>query len=266
MDVGVFQEAVRSVKEWPGVVAMFGGNPCVHPKFPELVKILCDEIPEQRRRGLWTNNLMKHGDLVRKSFYPNGRFNLNAHCDSDAAKEFDKWLPGKIIETSRRRMSWHSPILLAYNDMGLTYDKWVKYRENCDINRDWSSAIVERTTADGTKKPYVYFCEVAAALDGVRGVNHGIPAEPGWWKWKMDRFSSQVSNCCDVGCGVPLKRLGHKDREDTYDYSPTWARDVEEGAKGRSKLKVVKHLTMPKGTELTTDYQAHRTNKPAMDV
>jgi hypothetical protein len=117
----------------------------------------------------------------------------------------DRWLPGRLIPTSRDRASWHSPILLDWRDMGLSEPEWVAKREACDINQHWSAAILER---DGA--PYAYFCEVAGALDGIRGENHGIPAVPGWWRFKMDRFGDQVKSCCDAGCGVPLKRLGHQ--------------------------------------------------------
>lgn len=262
MGVDVFREAVRSLKGWHGVIALFGGNPVVHPHFPEIVKILCEEVPNQRQRGLWSNNLMKHGELIRKAFYPHGRFNLNAHASTKAAEEIDRWLPGKLIESSRSRKSWHSPILLNYKDFGIPDAAWIKSRENCDINRDWSSAIVERLDPNGVPRPYAYFCEVAAAIDGVRGTNHGVPAVPGWWRWKMDRFKHQVEQCCDKGCGVPLKRLGHLDRDDTYDYSPTWREIVESAAGSKTPMKIKLHAELPEGTELTTDYQAHRTSKP----
>lgn len=217
MSLDCFRKAVRSVADWPGVIGLFGGNPCVHPKFPELCEILCEEIPEQRRRGLWSNNLMDHGEAVKKTFYPHGRFNMNAHMDAAAAKEIERWLPGKLIRNSASQPSWHSAILLNWRDMGLSVSEWIRLRERCDINLKWSACIREH---EG--EPVAYFCEVAAAIDGIMGNNHGIPATPGWWHRKMSAFSSQVSCCCDIGCGVPLRGLGHMDRDDTYDMTPSW--------------------------------------------
>lgn len=256
MSVDVFRAALRSLKGWPGIRGVFGGNPCVHPKFADLMQVLVEEVPDQRQRGIWTNNLLRHGALVREVFYPLGRFNLNAHADGDAAREIDKWLPGRLIPTSRDRASWHSPILLDWRDMGLSESEWIAQRETCDINQTWSAAIMER---DG--QPFAYFCEVAGALDGIRGENHGIPAVEGWWRGKMDTFGSQVRDCCDAGCGVPLRQLGHKDIDDTYDYSTAFIPLVE-GKLKPGKVSGVLHGALATVTQRPTDYQGLRSVKP----
>lgn len=250
MSPEVFRLALRSLAGWRGVRAMFGGNPCTHSRFEDLCQILVEEVPDQRQRGLWANSLRGKGEVVKRTFWPNGRFNLNVHADPAAAAEIDQWLPGRVIESSRSRLSWHSPILLHYADAGLTEQQWIAAREDCDINQNWSAAIVER---DG--KPYAYFCEVAAALDGVRGENHGVLAEPGWWRWGMDRFAHQVTGCCDRGCGVPLRRRGHLDRDDTYDVSPGM---VQLTIKKRGKINIAVGVG-DESVEEMTDYQRLRT-------
>ena len=252
MSLECFRAAVESVKDWPGIVAMFGGNPCNHPQFPELCRILAEHVRPERR-GLWTNDLRQHGEIAAETF-GKGRLNLNAHADPEAAAGFDRWFPGRIIESSRSRASWHSPILLHWHDMGLTLQEWHDARERCDINQRWSGAIVER---DGN--PFAYFCEVASALDGIRGENHGVPAVPGWWRERMNGYGDQVSACCDRGCGIPLNRLGQLDRDDTYDYSASFAPLVEMRIKGT--LKGARHDAMPAATESPTDYQALRSVK-----
>lgn len=218
MTLDCFREAVRSLKEWPGVVALFGGNPCNHPKFPEICEILAEEIPEQNRRGLWSNDLLAHGEIAKKTFFPNGRFNLNAHGVQRAADMIRRYLPGQLIHNSDKRQSTHAAMLVDWRDLNLTESDWVNAREQCDINLKWSGAIVER---EG--KPFAYFCEVAAAIDGIRGTNHGIAVFPGWWKLDMGAmgFQDQVKGCCD-GCGVPLKQPGHLDNEEIYDVSKNW--------------------------------------------
>lgn len=217
MSLGSFLKAVKSLADWPGVVALFGGNPCTHPQFPELCRILEDHIQPQSRRGLWSNNLMGHGAVVRRTFYPDGRFNLNVHRNIEAAVEMGEWVPGKIIKSSVREHSWHSPILMSHHDLGLSYRAWRILRESCDINQKWSGAIVER---DG--QPRAYFCEVAAALDGVRGDNHGVPLFPHWWEAPITHFQHQIQGCCDQGCGVPLRRKGHQDHEAIYDITESF--------------------------------------------
>lgn len=217
MTLGCFERAVKSLVDWPGVVALFGGNPCSHPEFPELCNILEKHIHPQSRRGLWSNALLGHGAQVRRTFYPDGRFNLNVHRNVEAAIEIGEWLPGKLIKSSVRDDSHHGPILVAHRDLNIQPEAWEAMRENCDINQKWSAAIVE-----DNGKPMAYFCEVAAALDGVRGDHHGVPVKAGWWKLPIIHFQHQVQGCCDQGCGVPLKLEGHLDSQRTYDVTQSF--------------------------------------------
>jgi len=249
MSVECFREAVRASKDWPGVLALFGGEPCAHPQFPELCAILREEIPDQRRRGLWSANFLKHGAVVRETFFPAGRTNLNAHGNADTYAEMERWMPGKVIRSSRAAPSAHGPILIDRRDYGISDAEWETIREGCDINRNWSAAIVER---DG--RPFGYFCEIASSIDGARGENHGVPVEPGWWRKRMPEFEHQVRACCDRGCGVPLRLKGRLDREETYDLSPSWDAELRD-VRRRQRVEVVVHETMPgeKSHELT-DY------------
>lgn len=257
MSVDVFRQALRSLKGWPGIRGVFGGNPCSHPKFADLMQVLVEEVPNQKQRGIWTNNLLKHGALVREVFYPLGRFNLNAHADEAAAAEIDRWLPGKLIQTSRNRPSWHSSMLIDWRDVGMSEQEWVAARETCDINQTWSAGIFER---DG--QPFAYFCEVGGALDGIRGENHGIPAVEGWWRRGMDGFGDQVAQCCDRGCGVPLRQLGQRDIDDTYDYSTSFIPLVEGKLRpGKVSGHLVTDLAQ-QPTQRPTDYQGLRSAKP----
>lgn len=254
MSLDVFRKALQSLKDWPGVIALFGGNPVAHPKFDDICSILAHEVPDQRKRGLWTNNLFndRKGEVARNTFYPSGRFNLNAHGNAAASALFDKWLPGRMVESTRTRASWHSPVLMDYRDYGLSEQDWITAREMCDINQKWSGAIAER---DG--KPYAYFCEVAASLDGITGQNHGIEAIPGWWKLPMAFFHEQVRKCCDSGCGVPLRRKGSLDKDETYDVSASWSVRLPDQRKNAVQL----HFDLQEPTQEVTDYQKYRSAK-----
>lgn len=253
MSLECFREAVRSLNDWPGVIGIFGGNPCNHPKFPEICKILQEEIPDQRHRGLWSNDLMGHGEIARETFFPAGRFNLNAHGVIPAANKFKNFLPGKIIAESEHKHAEHSAILVNYRDFGIDELKWESIREGCDINQKWSGAIAER---DG--KPFAYFCEVAAAIDGIRGTNYGMPVHHGWWKHHIDAldFQTQIGKCCDAGCGVPLRMKGHVDNENVYDITPRWAVDTQ-GPHANLNSQVV-HRELPGVVKENTDYMGRR--------
>lgn len=246
MTLECFEKAVKSLRDWPGVVALFGGNPCTHPQFSDLCHILSLHIPDQSKRGLWSNNLMTHGPLVRRTFYPYGTFNLNVHRNTDAAAYIAEWLPGKLIQSSVRSQSWHSPILVSHQDIGVPESEWEELREHCDINQKWSAAIVER---EG--KPYAYFCEVAAALDGIRGLNHGVPVHYGWWQESMSAFQHQVAGCCDKGCGVPLRLKGHEDESKVYDTSKSFMSHVRQDS---NVVALRFHATPPETTREVTDY------------
>src|SRR5687767_5055874 len=45
MSVENFRTAVRTLKDYYGVIGIFGGNPVLHPQFEEICSILADEIP-----------------------------------------------------------------------------------------------------------------------------------------------------------------------------------------------------------------------------
>lgn len=256
MSLECFREACRSLKGWPGVAALFGGNPCSHPQFPELCKILLEEFPNQRQRGLWTNDLLRHGEVAKRVFWPNGRFNLNVHGSKKAADQMRQWLPSIPIYGETGEVH-HAPMLINYRSYGYTDQQWILMRERCDINQKWSSGIYQGS--DG--HPYAYFCEVAGSLIGVLHGRHeevGIPAVPGWWREPMSKFQHQVHQCCDQGCGVPLRMKGHNDTEDTYDISPEW---VELTNKRTGKVLVQVHETHPGNVHESTDYAGLRRPK-----
>jgi hypothetical protein len=215
MSLDVFRRAVDSVADWPGVVALFGGNPCAHPEFPELCRILAERIPPGRR-GLWSNHLLGQGAVAQATF-TGGRLNLNAHGNQAAAADFERWFPGKRIPGTDRGVSWHGAILVDWRDLGLSPEEWANLRETCPINHSWSAILQEQ---DG--QPVAYFCEVAGAIDAVVGGRNGIPAVPGWWRKPITAYYQQVANGCDRGCGVPLRLAGQTDRAATYDASRSW--------------------------------------------
>jgi hypothetical protein len=249
MSLEVFRTAVASVADWPGIVAVFGGNPCMHTKFPEICKILEEFVPPERR-GLWTNHTRKHGAVAAATF-SKGRLNLNAHGDPEAWRELSRWFPGRVIVESETRPSWHAAILVDYREMGIEDMAWTVIRERCDINRKWSGIIQERNG-----RAVAYFCEVAGAIDGVTGERNGVEVYNGWWRESMERFAHQVRNCCDRGCAIPLRLKGHLDCDETYDVSPAWLPHLSNPKK---PAKFAIHQALPATCRETTDYVRLRT-------
>lgn len=112
-----FETACLSMAGYFGVVAMFGGNPCIHPQFEELCAIARRHIP-YKHRGIWTNALLGKGKVCRETFNP-AASNFNVHLDKKAAAEFRRDWP----EAARSGLKGldhdcsHSPPYVAMKDV-----------------------------------------------------------------------------------------------------------------------------------------------------
>ncbi len=201
-----FRLAVRSLSDYPGIVAVIGGNPTMHRHFTELCRIFVEERPDKKLRGLWTNNVFKHSDLAEETF---GIFNLNPHGAERGIKSLSKL---KKLGWYHEGHSHHSPLLAAGKDLFEEEEMWDRI-SRCDVNHEWSASIVQNKG-----KLRAYFCEVAASFDLARGTDNGIEPVAGWWRRDLSRFDDQVSRFCP-GCGVPAKLKGHLDSEDTDTYT-----------------------------------------------
>ncbi len=206
-----FRAALRSLKDYPGVIAMIGGNPCLHPDFAALCRIFVEEVPLARRRGLWSNNLLDHQAVVRDSF---GFFNLNPHDDARGLASLEALralLPGLRHYQGPSR---HGPVLAAARDLAPDAAAMWAAIGRCDVNQHWSASITENR---GNLRAYV--CEVAAAFDLARGTDHGLAVEEGWWRRPIADFAAQIRHFCP-GCGLSLRLPPRLDHEETDDYSP----------------------------------------------
>jgi hypothetical protein len=217
-----FRVAARSLVDFPGIIAIIGGNPTMHRNFREICGIFVEEIPNKKQRGLWTNNVFKHADLAKEVF---GVFNLNPHGDKRGVNSL----------RALKKLGWyhdghssHSPILTAVKDLFDEPEMWDRISK-CDINQNWSASIVQNKG-----KLRAYFCEVAAAFDLARGTDHGIEVTPGWWRRHISEFEQQVSHFCP-GCGVPAKATPCMDFEETDIYTRANADLAEKSLKKKRK-------------------------------
>lgn len=224
-----FRAALRSLQGYEGVIAMIGGNPCMHKKFAELCKIFEEEVPNKRQRGLWSNNLFDQQQLIADTF---GFFNLNPHNDERGMKSLEK-LKELIPQINYfKGHSHHSPLMTAMRDVYPDPREMWDVIPTCDINRDWSATIIQNK---GELR--VYFCEVAASFDLSRGEDHGHPVTPGWWNTVITQYADQVKHFCP-GCGVPARLKGHLDIEQTDTYTPSNA-DIALPSKAKKKRKII---------------------------
>lgn len=202
-----FRQACESLRDYFGIVGVFGGNPAIHPQFEELCKIIQEVIPYERR-GLWSNNPLGKGKIMRETFNP-AVSNLNVHLDQKAYEEFRRdWPEARPFGLDRD--SRHSPVYTALKDLVPDESERWEMISRCDINQHWSAMIgVFRGELRG------WFCEIAGAQAMLHQHDPNYPDTglwirpglPSWWKQPMQEFGYQVDVHCH-GCGVPLKGHG----------------------------------------------------------
>lgn len=259
-----FDQACASLQGYFGVVGMFGGNPCMHPQFGELCKIMRARIPFEQR-GIWTNNLKGNGAHARVTFNP-AVSNLNVHLSTTAYDEFYETWP-----ESRRNLkgndldSMHSSPWVSMIDLGIPEEERWQLIGQCDINQYWSALI---GVIHGELR--AYFCEVAYSQAVLHADNPdwagsgapqpltGLPVEPGWWKLPMSAFDAQVRLHCHH-CGIPMRRQGQLaiagEREEFSFTHSFLARP-----KTRSRpVQIVESIGMVRSQEPATNYLPHTT-------
>lgn len=199
-----FEQACLTLRDYFGVVGVFGGNPCLHPQFEELCTILRRHIP-YHRRGLWSNNLWGHGACCRQTFNPSVS-NLNVHLDKEAWVEIKRdWpeaQPFGLLEESR-----HSPPYVAMKDVVEDESERWFLISKCDINQHWSSMI-------GVFRGQLraWFCEIAGAQSMLHRAepnypDTGVEVKEGWWRRSIITYTGQIRKHCHE-CGVPLRGYG----------------------------------------------------------
>lgn len=199
-----FEQACLSLKDYFGVVGVFGGNPALHPDFEELCRIMRIIIPYERR-GIWSNHPKGNGKIMRETFNPSIS-NLNVHLDKCAYDEFKRDWP-ECTPVGLSIDSRHSPPYVAIKDV--IHDEYTMWNmiKNCDINIHWSAMIgVFRGQLRG------YFCEIAGsqAMLHQHEENYpdtGLEVNEDWWKYPIEYYSNQIKKHC-VECGIPLKGYG----------------------------------------------------------
>lgn len=231
MSLDHFEEALTSLQGYWGVVGLFGGNPALHPEFEAICLLLRKYIPFEQR-GIWSNNPLGKGKMMRETFNPRYS-NLNVHLDQKAYDEFRRDWPESIVvglhQDSRHSPPWVAmkdvdklPVFDANHNLIGTMENTEENRYNlitdCDINQRWSAMIgVFRG------KLRAWFCEVAGAQSILHqdkedypdtGLDPTIKYNPthtgdglAWWELGIHYYANQVRKHCHE-CGIPLRGYG----------------------------------------------------------
>lgn len=218
-----FEQAVISLRDFWGVVGVFGGNAAMSPYFEDYCRILRAHVP-LKRRGLWCNHPKGKGKICRITFWA-PHSNLNCHLDQEAYDEFARDWPESIpYLKGMDRDSLHSPPFVAIRDVIQDEGKMWEMISDCDISKFWSSCI---GVVPG-KGLRAFACELMYAQAAMHADNPdwpdtGLAVEPGWWRKPLADFEHQFRHHC-TRCGIPLRRPGLEAINGTHEeYSATHA-------------------------------------------
>ena len=174
MDLETVEKAIESLENYPGNIGLMGGEPTLHPQFPEICAIFQKKIPKKRRE-LWTAGYKwdEYKYLIWTTFEKE-LISFNDHSSLD----------GK-----------HHPFLVASKDIVPDSELRKALIDNCWVQKRWSASIT----------PFgCYFCEVAAAIDIAMGGKNGWPIEKDWWKKIPSEFGKQLEICQNCGATIPI--------------------------------------------------------------
>lgn len=273
MPLDCFEKAVIAVKDFliksedhPSkrlrgrrkVIGLIGGEPTLHPRFPEVVDIMCQYIPNAYHRGLWTSKDWrvdknpKWGPLKPQVEKLLGGYDPHDSHNTDGPSHKHKFGYLNWNMHTEALNCHHQPMLVAVKDVMLsnrhireTAEKMAdggnpddfmaaarlqcerrmwEMIEKCWVQDEWSPSITDKG---------FFFCEVAAAFDKIMKGPGGMPLTPEMWKGDIKfvrdensipqptgPYAEQIKHSC-VRCSACLPLAGRRDSQDRDDISPS---------------------------------------------
>jgi hypothetical protein len=207
MDIGMVEQAILSLQDFPGYVGIMGGEPTLHPQFVEICKLMKKHIsPEKRHLMTAGYNWDKYKTIIKRTFGEN--VDYNDHNDMTQK---------------------HHPMLLSISDI---VENPECLETPCWVDRLWSASINPKGC---------FFCEIAAALDILFDGPGGLPIEKGWWKKDPAAFIEQQKRSCHLcGANVPFLPVRLEDEQDIVSESNFQRLQIADSPRLRKgKVKVI---------------------------
>jgi hypothetical protein len=176
MSLNLVEQCLQSMKDYPKMIGIMGGEPLLHPKFEQICKMAGQHF-EPRQLGLWTSlpeGKEKYRNVICETF---GHIFVNDHSRDDI---------------------YHAPILVASEDIVPDMRDLMFIADKCWLQNAWSACMNPKGA---------WFCEIAGALSILLDGPEGWPIEHKWWLKTPLYFRSQAEWACPK-CGVclPLPR------------------------------------------------------------
>lgn len=176
---------MKSLEGWKKGVGCTGGEPTLHPQFPEICGLFRRLFPKQQC-GLWTcggASYEKYRELIHDTF---GIINYNDH----------------------KSPCFHHPVMIASEEVIEDEKLRNELIDNCWLQLHWSPLITPKGA---------FFCEVAATFDMLFDGHGGYSLEPNWWKRSVAELKDQRERYCRY-CSIPIPMESLPDTLD-YDYT-----------------------------------------------
>jgi len=180
MSLEQFETALASLENWPNKIGIIGGEPLLHPDFPQITKMIRQKIPAERI-GIFTS-----GGKYYKEYLPYIKRTFGFCAYNEHNQE-------------QLKMCKHQPLTIAIKEAVPDAHLRKLLIDDCWVQRKWCPTINHFGA---------YFCEVAAAQDALLNEGRNAwPVVPGWWDKGPDEFSDQVAIFCDnCGMAIPMER------------------------------------------------------------
>lgn len=176
MSFDTFKEAIDSMVGYPNMTGFMGGEPLLHPEFEKFCDYALSKIPREQL-GLWSclpKGLEKYRETICRTF---GNVFFNDHTRNDI---------------------YHCPVLVAAEEMISHRGRMFMLINNCWLQNNWSASINPKGA---------FFCEIAAAMSLLFGIDKSWKVEPEWWMRIPKDFTGQMEEYCPkCGCAMPLSR------------------------------------------------------------
>jgi hypothetical protein len=184
MDFDTFKRAVDSMKDYPKMTGIMGGEPLLHPDFEKFCDYALSVIPREKL-GLWSSFPDKYEhyrDVIVRTF---GQIFVNDHSRSDIQ---------------------HAPILVGAEECIEDEQEMWYLIDKCWLQAGWSASINPKGA---------FFCEVAAAMAMLFDEDSSWPVTDTWWLKVPFQFKEQMEHYCRR-CGMALT-LGRRSSKDGID-------------------------------------------------